>query len=216
MPGTPVEAKFTIFSRVNTGGMQLTPQEIRHALNQGKVTKLLAELARHPVFRRATKGVVESSRMGDRELIARVLSFMHLGLDEYKKFNELDGFLVHAMAAMNNCKEAVLKDLHSNFLINVQKTDAVFGRYAYRKMYSTNGRRSPFNKALFEVWNVAVDPYSIEDLVAAKDELINQYVELTNTSDAFSRSISSSTSSYAAVSTRFNSINELLKKVLNA
>ena len=46
MPGTPTLAKYTIFSRVNTGGLQLTPQEIRHALNQGKSTVLLAKLAK--------------------------------------------------------------------------------------------------------------------------------------------------------------------------
>ena len=44
-PGTPPKVKFNIFKRINTGGVPLSGQEIRNALNQGKSTELLNELA---------------------------------------------------------------------------------------------------------------------------------------------------------------------------
>jgi hypothetical protein len=211
MPGTPIQAKFTIFSRVNTGGMQLLPQEIRHALNQGPATRLLADLAQNTIFRTVTKGVVDTLRMGDRELILRVLAFMHLGFLEYRKFNELESFLVYAMEELNHLPEIQMKTLASDFLQSLQKVDALFGRYAFRKFYAIDGRRSPFNKALFEVWTTTVRNYTLPDLMSNRDEILNGFVELVNFSETFSRSISSSTSSFTAVSNRFGYIEELLR-----
>lgn len=214
MPGTPIQAKFTIFSRVNTGGMQLTPQEIRHALNQGPITELLGNLSKSEIFRNVTKGVIESLRMSDRELILRVLSFMHLGHESYRQFNELDAFLIYAMADLNKQPKNKLDSLAQDFIDSLLKMDALFGKYAFRKFYAISGRRSPFNKALFEVWTTTVTPYTTSQLLSNKDKIFLEFVKLTNFSDIFSRSISSSTSSYTAVSNRFLFVEKLLKDVI--
>lgn len=214
MPGTPVEAKFTIFSRVNTGGMQLTAQEIRHALNQGKITVMLARMAKAPDFLRATGGAVESLRMSDRELILRALAFMHFGVDSYREYNELDRFLLNAMAVFNKEPENVLTKLEHEFAESMEKVRRLFGRYAFRKFTERNGRRSPFNKALFEVWTYAVCHFTLAELLDKQDDIIDGFIQLVNTSPTFARSISSSTGNYAAVSTRFGRVSELLERVL--
>lgn len=215
MPGTPVEAKFTIFSRVNTGGMQLTPQEIRHALNQGPATILLKDLAEDNRFKRVTQGVVESLRMGDRELILRALSFMHLGINRYKDFNELDGFLLAALSSLNQASETELENLKSEFISSLNKIHEAFGKYAFRKFSYVGGRRSPFNKALFETWIVSIRPYDKNLVLKNKEALLNSFANMVNNNYTFVRSISSSTSSYSAVNTRFTSIEKLIAGILS-
>lgn len=219
MPGTPVLAKFTIFSRVNTGGMQLTPQEIRHALSQGKSTELLGRLAKSNDFKIATEGVVESLRMSDRELILRALAFMHLGVNAYKDFNELDKFLLHAMEKLNALSDSELKGLEQEFTQSLRKVRTIFGRYAFRKFTEKYGRRSPLNKALFEVWTVNVRHYELDKLEAKKEQIIDAFMKLLSSPFSsvtnFSRSISSSTSNWSAVTLRFSSIEKLLKEICN-
>lgn len=210
MPGTPIEAKFTIFSRVNTGGMQLTPQEIRHALNQGPITELLARLSRHLIFRRATQGVVESLRMSDRELILRAIAFMHLGIDKYREFNEMDAFLLAAMSKLNELPSNTLTRLAEEFIDSLEKVHQVFGKYAFRKFTERGGRRSPFNKALFETWIFAVQKYSTVSLRRNKEDILDAFADLITDSPMFVRSISSNTASFLAVNTRFSRIEKLL------
>lgn len=72
---TPEYVKFNIFERVNRSGINLNKQEMRHALYQGKATKLIKDLAEHESFRLATGNGVKSERMRDRYLVLRFVGF---------------------------------------------------------------------------------------------------------------------------------------------
>lgn len=74
-PSTPEEVKFNVFKRINTGGMQLTSQEIRNALYGGPATHLLNDLSTTIEFKKATTYSVKDNRMEDKELILRFLAF---------------------------------------------------------------------------------------------------------------------------------------------
>jgi hypothetical protein len=172
-------------------------------------------MAKSEAFRTATEGVVESLRMSDRELILRALAFMHLGVDKYKQFNELDAFLLHAMDELNKLPDDKLRQLEDEFFVSLDKVRSIFGRYAFRKFYQVNGRRSPLNKALFETWVVAVQRYDKNPLLAKKQLIIDELLKQLNEFDStLVRAISSSTGSSSAVSARFSEIEKLLKKVL--
>ena len=97
-PGTPPEVKYNIFRRINTGGVVLTAQEIRHALNQGQATSFLAELVGQPAFLEATDNGVDPDRMQDRELALRFIAFTRSAPTTYTTPN-LDLFLTRQMTS---------------------------------------------------------------------------------------------------------------------
>lgn len=104
-PNTPEEIAFNIFTRINTLGSPLSNQEIRHAIYQGKSTKLLTRLADSTAFKAAvspTPGMVR--RMNDKELILRLLAFKIFGYKNYQKSNNLSMFLSDAMKKINKIK----------------------------------------------------------------------------------------------------------------
>src|SRR5262249_10369064 len=85
-PGTPADVKYNIFRRINPGGLVLTAQEIRHAMNRGgAANKFLFELSRLPEFVEATAHSVPTERMADRELVLRFVAFSHTPYREYGK-----------------------------------------------------------------------------------------------------------------------------------
>lgn len=212
-PDTPGRVKFTIFYRINTGGLFLTAQEIRHALFQGSATKLLKELAASPEFKSAITNSINTKRMDDQECVLRFLAFQLTPYTQYKK-PDLDGFLSDAMQFINKLKPQRLSELKDVFLEAMRKAEAVFGSYAFRKMYEINGKRSPINKSLFEVWSVSLVKYSLQELVKHKDDIIKEFVKVMNTDSDFGRAISQGTGGIRSVLTRFYTIEELLKRVI--
>jgi hypothetical protein len=99
-PGTPEDVRYYLFKRINTGGLPLTPQEIRHALNQGKASILLASLAHDKDFIQATGGSLQAQRMADRECVLRFFAFRLTRPEQYHS-QDLDGFL-HGASLKNS------------------------------------------------------------------------------------------------------------------
>ena len=91
-PGTPNEVMFNVFLRINTGGMTLNKQEIRHALHPGVIREFLTELAESDEFLTATDNSIAKRRMADRECVLRFLAFYTTPPEDYTT-HDLDNFL---------------------------------------------------------------------------------------------------------------------------
>ena len=204
-PSTPVEVKYNIFKRVNTGGVPLNSQEIRHALNQGKATRYLGELAGLPEFIEATGGKVKSKRMQDRELVNRFLAFYLQDIDDYRT---MEGHLDSVLKLINSGKTSEpMEKTTERFRRTLSILHYALGDMAFRR--EPGGR---INKALFEVLTVSVaklDDTSAEFFRDAKDAR-DKYEQLVSQNEELNLAVTTSTGNLARVRSRYEIIQKYL------
>jgi hypothetical protein len=214
--GTPDEVKYNIFKRINTGGLPLSPQEIRHALNPGPVVRFLKSLAESDEFQRATAGGVSGKRMVDRECVLRFAAF---AITSYVDYNtrDFDHFLHGKMAELNAMSEDERESLGRRFRRSMVAAHGIFGDDAFRKLRSVANVRPPVNKALYEAWAVNLDACTdkeLNSLVEKKIYVLNAFMSLLRNDQEFETAITFGTADPPKVKTRFLKIRELLKGVL--
>ena len=214
--GTPKEVMFNIFRRINTGGMMLNGQEIRHALHPGPIRDYLKDLVGTEEFLQATDNSIKTDRMADRECVLRFLAF-HIEPWERYSANDLDGYLWLTMEKIN----AMSSSERARFLMDFKKAMRaafrIFGDDAFRKRYSPNEKRHPISKALFEAWSVGLARRSNEDinvLVENRDSVVARFMSLMNDDWEFDTAISYSTGDPSRIRKRFQSIDELIERFL--
>lgn len=157
--------------------------------------------------------------MDDRECVLRFLAFYLNSYTEYKK-SDLDGFLndtmrfINAQSPQGKIETQELLKLQEMFLKTMRKAKAVFGDYAFRKMYQVDGKKIPISKSLFEVWSVSLTEYSLEALIKHKDKIVAEFVRVMNEDRDFGKAISQGTGSIRNVHIRFHTIKDLLTRIV--
>lgn len=211
--GTPHDVKYNVFKRINQGGLVLKPQEIRHAINQGKPSEVIADLVRSKAvinedgtiktrrnfddsttllqetmagiaFARATDYKIGSSRMEDRDFATRFVSFYLLPYHLYEP--DLDTFLNRGMSKISELNTSQIEQLKLDFTQSMNLAYEIFAQYAFRKIFSLSESRRPINKALFEVLSVNFAKLSDSDclqLVQRRESFISRLIDLMNHPD---------------------------------
>lgn len=153
---TPEYIKLNIFERINSGSTPLNKQEMRHALYQGKSTKLLKELSECDEFNNAVATKLNPLRMKDRYIILRALVFYLWKNNENIKnintriktelYNDFDDFLGRYMRIMNSMTEEYIEEIKNLF-----KKCMVLLHTIYKKQTFRRSEEKPvFNMVLFE------------------------------------------------------------------
>ena len=213
-PRTPPEVMLNVFVRINTGGMPLNRQEIRHALYPGHVRNFLKKLAQCEEFLKATDRSISRDRMADRECVLRFLAFHITSPEEYSD-NDLDSFLGRIMEKINKMDDTKRHTLAKEFKEAMNAAYRIFGDEAFRKQSEAGGNRRPVNRALFESWGVnlaSCTPEQINTLVRSKKKIRNRFISLMQSDSDFDRAISYATHTPKRVHKRFHSINEIVRE----
>lgn len=215
-PGTPDEVMYNIFHRINTGGMRLNAQEIRHAVNPGQARSYLEELSKTREFLDATDNSIRPTRMADRECILRFLAF-HMDRWEEYSANSLNVHLGDAMKKIGKADSEMLALITKDFKKAMMAALHIFGNRAFRKEDGLDGRRRPINMALFAAWGVGLARCSQEQLdvlINKKEKVRTSFALLLQKDQEFVDAISYATGDPRRVQKRFQSVETLIQECL--
>lgn len=125
---------YAIFERLNTGGVNLQPQEIRVALYHGELVRVLQDCNNNAMWRELYGK--KSKRLKDMELILRFFAFFYCA-DKYES-PPMKDFLNRYMATNRHLKrqnEEALKDIFSRTISTLY---AIIGHPAFRPRQAVN------------------------------------------------------------------------------
>jgi len=215
---TPKEVRYSIFHRINTGGLTLNAQEIRQALNQeGDGITFLKEITEEEIFKKVVG--LKSNRMLDRELILRFLAFK---LPTYNGFNynHMGEFLDKSMESLDKIKDReLLHQLKKEFLETLEFSEKILGQgHRFSRSIANSKKTKSLNRSLFDVITVCFSEIKSKENFLAKQELfLTKFIELLEDEQSeFTKAITEGTSSKSAIESRFKIMTQLIEDVLNA
>lgn len=217
---TPEAVKLNIFARINTGGVPLSAQELRHALIPGQARSILRAMADSKEFQAAVAGSISSTRMVDREMALRFTAFRLVDPAKYRD-SDFDRFLRDIMRSMNSWSSSTQQKYLDDFRVAMGASSAIFGRDAFRKRYHEQDPRRPVSKALFEAVSVGLasirDEFGDDSLAVLAMEssaVRGAFVDLMN-DRSFDRAVSQGTGDPVRVRLRFQMILALLRRFVS-
>lgn len=214
--GTPPDVKYILFKRLNTGGVNLTLQEIRTAMFQGRAVNVLEKMANDPNFILATGGCIPTKRQEDRDFISRFIAFYVCNYKEYVP--DLERFINSAMEKIEDkmISEEAIREMMENFTAAMKLAFDIFGADAFRKRQQKNDARRPINKAYFEVIATTFAKLSEMDreVLRANAEALKDELLVLMKDRKFENSLTGGTGSRNSVRKRFGDFENVVNNIL--
>lgn len=174
---------YHIFERLNTGGINLNPMEIRKCVYFGEFFSLLERLNNNENWRKIIVKANIDKRLRDVELVLRCMA-LHA---EWKKYDKpMKGFLNSFMAKIGHLNNDERADLLARFETTFSKTCDLIANNLPDKPFHLRGRIN--YAAMDSIFNAAANLEEVpDDIVARYKKLVADpdYIDTStiNTSD---------------------------------
>lgn len=154
---SPKKVIYDIFRRVNTGGVNLNPQEMRNAICKPEVRAFLKKSIKNSNYLLATRRKIKDERMDAQEMALRFYAF-YKSYDYERELLHYDypniaTMLDKAIEDLNKMNSIVKEELYSKFDEAMRRCYLAFGEYCFSKILWDSleiKRRIDFiNKSLF-------------------------------------------------------------------
>ena len=212
LPGTVPEVRYSIFRRINTGGLTLNNQEIRNAMATPRERQFLNELTQNDHF--ITTIGDQSKRMMDQKLVLRFLAFYMRDYQKYRK--NIAVFIDETMENLKDSTPDELAKLKRDFERAIFYCHQIFGECAFEKKTDDNAGRVRKNSSLFDALMVCIAGLSEQQaqiLVAKKETFSTKLLDLTANDLLFNNAISFATLKREHVNYRHQRIAALINEV---
>lgn len=198
-----------IFSRLNQGAVELTAQEIRHAIYPGVLDDLLIALSEHPLIQQFSFAEGSVRKKDGREAEEQVLRFFafHEKFDEYE--GNLKAFLDDYMQEKEHITAKESKLLESLFTSALDKCLKVFGEFVF---CDTTRRRVKQGLVYYDLLMPTVGLLD-QGIIDTKGPEIQAAFEELCLSEAFRRTMSGGLQKKAALIRRRQLWAELLGQI---
>ncbi len=174
--------KQIVFERLNSGGEQLTPQETRNALQNGKFNQLCIKLSKNEYFRKMWNFPLESEgekkllenesykKMEDVELVLRFFAYRHI--DKLK--SPVDKFLDEYLKQANIYPDETMNKLENLFNETINLIYKILENSAFIPPKEGRNRKTPLKTIYDPIMQVFANNISYKDVLIENKETIQK------------------------------------------
>lgn len=206
---------YSVFLRINTGSVQLSPQELRQALHPGEFSDFIDDVSIQSNSLKSALNLKQPDfRMRDVELVLRWFAYQNFA----EKYNgQLKDFLDNATQDFNknwNKVSALIIDQAEQFDLSLDATRMIFGVRDELRKWNGKAYEKPINRAVFDIMTYYFAKKEIREaaIIHAAD-VKKAFEQECDNNRSFLSAIEATTKSIEANKVRFSVWSRILSRI---